>query len=291
MVRLKLTKWPGVSITILFLLSIVLFFIIGTQLCLANRSSSDSKTASVLLQEALYAEEIEGDINAAIKIYQQIIDDDSSQDNYVAQALYRQGLCYTKIQNEKQAQVNFKKIVTNYSDQTNIIAKVKPLLNDIGNADPAALMPPQTLFYMEIGSPGKQIETILNSLKGSPLENPWTLINGNMPETSNDQMGNIISGLLNESMMAELKKIRGMGVGITGIPQNDAPPAIIVLFPGKSDALRGLIQMVLTMAGKPIKSIEGMNCIEFSEGGGAAYDDSIVILVTPLAYKAGQLEW
>ena len=122
MFRLKLTKWPGVSITILFLLSIVLFFIIGTQLCLANRSNSDSKTASVLLQEALYAEEIEGDINAAIKIYQQIIDDDSAQDNYVAQALYRQGLCYTKIQNEKQAQANFKKIVTDYSDQTKIIA-------------------------------------------------------------------------------------------------------------------------------------------------------------------------
>ena len=74
MFRLKLTKWPGVSITILFLLSIVLFFVVGTQLCLANRSG-ESKTASVLLQEALYAEEIEGDINAAIKIYQQIIDE------------------------------------------------------------------------------------------------------------------------------------------------------------------------------------------------------------------------
>ena len=290
MFRLKLTKWPGVSITILFLLSIVLFFVVGTQLCLANRSG-ESKTASVLLQEALYAEEIEGDINAAIKIYQQIIDDDSAQDNYLAQALYRQGLCYTKIQNEKQAQENFKRIVTDFSDQTSIVAKVKPLLEDMGNADPAALMPPETLYYMEIGSPGKQIETILNMLKGSPLENPWALINGNIPEASNDQMGNIVSGLLNPNMMAELKKIRGMGIGITGIPQNDVPPGVIVLFPGKSDALKGLLQMVLTMAGKPIDSIEGMKCVEFNAGGGAAYDDSTVIIVTPPAYKAGQLEW
>ncbi|MBN2589094.1 MAG: tetratricopeptide repeat protein [Sedimentisphaerales bacterium] len=253
--------------------------------------AASTKQASVLLQEALYAEEIEGDINTAIKIYQQIIDDDSAQENYVAQALYRQGMCYMKVQNENQAKGNFTRLVTNFSDQTNIIEKVKPLLEDIGNADPAALMPPETLFYAEIGSPGKQIETIFNMLKGSPLENPWALIGDNMPETSNDQMGNIVSGLLNPSMMAELRKIRGMGVGITGIPQNDVPPGILVLFPGKSDALKGLLQMVLTMVGKPVDSIEGMNCIEFTAGGGAAYNDSTVIMVSPLAYEAGQLEW
>ena len=59
-----------------------------------------AKSASVLLREGLYAEEVEGDLQAAIKIYQQVIEDDSAQDNLVAQALYRQGMCYTKLKNE-----------------------------------------------------------------------------------------------------------------------------------------------------------------------------------------------
>ena len=44
---------------------------------------------------------------------------------------------------------------------TDLVAKVKPLLEELGNADPAGLMPAETLLYVEIGSPGKQIEAIL----------------------------------------------------------------------------------------------------------------------------------
>ena len=52
--------------------------------------------------------------------------------------------------------------------------------------------------------------------------------------------GDIIGALLNPSMMAEFKKIRGFAVGVTSITQNN-PPMVSVLYPGKSDALRGLI--------------------------------------------------
>jgi tetratricopeptide (TPR) repeat protein len=255
--------------------------------------AAQTKSASVLLQEGLYAEEVEGNLDGAIKIYQQIIDDASAQKNLIAQALYRQGMCYMKLQKEAMAKGNFQKLAANYSDQTNIIEKIKPLLDEMGNADPASLMPPETLFYMEIGSPGKQIETILSMFKGSPLENPLALIDNNTSGNSGQQAGmsNVISGLLNPNMMAEFKKIRGMGLGITGIPKNGTPPAIVVMFPGKSDALKGILQMVLNMAGKPVDKIEGMQCVAFQGGGGAAYDDSVVILATPLAYDAGQLKW
>ncbi len=279
------------SITIIFLLSVGLLALVGLQFCLASQTSGN-KPASVLLQEALYAEEIEGDIDAAIKIYEQIIKDKSAQRPHVAQAMYREGMCYLKQRKDRQAQEIFRTLVAQYSDQTEIIGKVKPLLDDLGNADPAALMPPETLLYAEIGSPGRQVETILNMLKGTSLENPLAAIGpgGQAPGGFNSPAG-IVTALLNPGMMAEFKKIRGMGIGITGIPMENEPPAIIVLFPGKSDALKGLLQMALGMAGKPTEAIEGMQTLLLPEGGCAVYDDTVVILATPKAYSGGQLAW
>lgn len=278
-------------LTIIFLTAIGVLALVGLQFCLAGQSS-ETKPASVLMQEALYAEEIDGDLDAAIKIYEQVIKSSSAQRSHVAQAMYRQGLCYMKQQKEQQAQEIFQTLIAQYSEQTEIIGKVKPLLDGLGNADPASLMPPETLFYAEIGSPGKQIETILNMLKDTPLENPFAALGGNNTGwQGSGPPATIIAGLLNPGMMAEFKKIQGVGIGITGIPEENEPPALVVLFPGKSDALKGLLQMALTMAGKPMESIEGMQTVALPEGGCAAYDDSVVILATQKAYVAGQLAW
>jgi hypothetical protein len=273
-------KWK--NITIVFLLAVGM---LGT-VALA-------KSSSTLLQEGLYAEEVDGDIDAAIRIYEKIIKDGSAQRSHIAQALYRQGMCYLKKQNEGQAKIVFAKVVEDYSDQTKVVSKVKPLLDELGNADPAALMPPETLVYLETGSPGRQIETILTMLKGTPLENPLAILGGGReprPNLGGKSHGDMIAALMNPAMMAEFKKIRGMGVGVTGIAQNN-PPVIVVLFPGKSDALRGLIFAGLGFLGKPGEPIEGMQSVVFNHGGGAAYDETTVIVASPAAYSAGQLAW
>ena len=268
------------GITIIFALAAVLLIV-----------AAAAKQASGLLQEGLYAEEVEGNLDTAIEIYGRIINDGSAGRSDVAQALYRQGMCYLKKQQEQQAKVVFAKLVADYSDQTNIVSKVKPLLEELGNADPAALMPPDTLIYMELGSPGRQVETVLKTLKGTPFENPLAAIGHNGGGSQGGvSPGDVVAGFLNPSMMAEFKKIRGLGVGITGVAQNN-PPFIVVLFPGKSDALRGLIMAALVMLGKPVETVEGMQCVAFPDGGGAAYDDTVVILAGPTAYSAGQLQW
>ena len=267
-------KWK--NITIVFLLAVGM---LGTV--------TFAKSSSTLLQEGLYAEEVDGDIDAAIRIYEKIIKDGSAQRSHIAQALYRQGMCYLKKQNEGQAKIVFGKVVEDYSDQTKVVNKVKPLLEELGNADPAALMPPETLIYVETGSPGRQIETILNMLKGTPLENPLAVFGGDKSKRS---PGDMLATLMNPAMMAEFKKIRGMGVGVTGVAQNN-PPVVIVLFPGKSDALRGLILAGLGFLGNPGDPIEGMQSVVFNDGGGAAYDDTTIILVSPSADWAERLSW
>ncbi len=249
-----------------------------------------AKSASVLLREGLYSEEVEGDLDAAIGVYKQIIADPSAPKEQVAQALYRLGMCYMKQKDEIAAKATFSKLVADYGDQTQLIAKVKPLLEELGNADPASLMPPGTIAYVEIGSPGKQVETILSMLKDTPFENPLAMIGQNQSDGGQYGPQQIVSSLLNPSMMAEFKKIRGMGIGVTELAQNN-PPMIIVLYPGKSDALRGIIQMALGFVGQPAEAIEGMTTLSFGDGGGAAYDDTVIIVTSPNAKSAGLLQW
>jgi hypothetical protein len=246
-----------------------------------------AKSATALLQEGLYAEQVDGDIDAAIRIYGQVIADTSAQRSHIAQAMYRQGMCYLKKQDEQQAKEVFGKLVANYSDQTKIVDKVKPILDELSDADPAALMPPETLIYIETGSPGRQIETILNMLKGTPFENPLAALGGGKgPGPGGKSPGDMMAALMNPAMMAEFKKIRGMGIGITGIAQNN-PPVTAVLFPGKSDALRGIILAALGMVGTPGEPIEGMQTVSIAGTAGVAYDDNIVIIAQP----AEQLTW
>jgi tetratricopeptide (TPR) repeat protein len=252
-----------------------------------------AKTAAELLSEGLYADEVEGNLDKAIGIYQQVIDDSSAPKNLVAQALYRQGNVYLKKKQDTEARAAFTKLVDNYGDQTDIVEKVKPILEELGNADPASLMPPETIAYIEIGSPGQQVETILNMLKGTPFENPLAMMNGGNSQGSSDGMNNpaqMIGALLNPSMLAEFKKIRGLGIGVTDLVHNN-PPTVIVLFPGKSDALRGILMTAFNVLGQSVKPIEGMNAVKFGPGGGAVYDDTVVIVATPSEKANDILQW
>jgi hypothetical protein len=246
-------------------------------------------STSELLQRGLYAEEVEGNIDSAIKFYGQVIQKADAPRNHVAQALYRQGMCYMKIRDEQAAKTVLEKLVNEYADQPEIVEKARPVLDDLVEFDPAMLMPADTLIYVELGSPGRQVETILNMLKDTPYENPLAAISGpNTPPGGANQKSpaDIMAALMNPSMMAEFKKIRGSAIGITGIAQNH-PPMIGVLYPGKSDALRGLIMAALSIVGKAGEPIEGMQTLNIPDALAVAYDDKVILIAQP----AKQLEW
>jgi tetratricopeptide (TPR) repeat protein len=252
-----------------------------------------AKTPGELLSEGLYAEEVEGNLDSAIAIYQQVIDDPSTPRKVAGQALYHQGMCYMKKKQEQEARAIFQKLVTEYGDQTEIVEKVKPMLEELGDTDPAALMPPETMAYLEIGSPGMQVEKILNMLKGTPFENPLAAMGAGQQGTpgQGNNPAQMLGAMLNPSTLAEFKKIRGLGIGVVDFAQNGPPAAVVVLFPGKSDALRGLLTMALGMAGQPTDPIENMKTVNLPEGGAAAYDDSVVILASPAPKAREMLQW
>ncbi len=168
--------------------------------------------------------------------------------------------------------------MADYSDQTDIVAKVQPMLEELGNADPASLMPPETIAYIEIGSPGRQIETILNMLKGTPVEE--ALAGLNQGDGNQGGPAAMIQRASESRHDRRMKKIRGIGLGCHGTgPEQSA--GHIVLFPGKNNALAALLHMGLSSLGEAADPVEGMNVVKFGDGGGAAYDDTVVIVTTP----------
>lgn len=254
--------------------------IVSALLAAVLAPAAQAKNAAELLREGLYVEEVEGDLDKAVEIYEQVVQDATAPKNLVAQALYRQGMIFLKKKQDVSAKAVFTKLVTDYSDQTEMVEKVKPLLEELGNSDPASLMPPETIFYIEIGSPGQQIETILKMLKDTPMEEALASLNKSS-QWEGGGLAGIIRGLLNPSMMAEFKKIRGIGIGIMDVTHEN-PPAMIVLYPGKSDALMGVLRMAMSSFGQAAPAVEGMNVVTFGDGAGdatfhAAFDDTVVI--------------
>ena len=121
------------NITIIFLLAVGLLNSIAPPICFANRSSG-TKSASVLLQEGLYAEQVDGDLDAAIRIYEQVIAEAKETQRAAAQATYRIGMCYLKKGEKQKAAEQFRNLISKFPEHESLVinagkqlAKLKPI--------------------------------------------------------------------------------------------------------------------------------------------------------------------
>ena len=80
---------------ILFLLVGLLIAAILLMLALFT-NTAQAKPANVLMQEGLYAEEVEGNLDAAIEFYQKTVQQAARVEKTAARATYRIGMCYLK---------------------------------------------------------------------------------------------------------------------------------------------------------------------------------------------------
>ncbi len=111
------------SITIIFLLSVGLL-----------SSAAPAKTVSVLLQEGLYAEEIEGNLDAAIKIYEQVISESKETQRTAAQATYRIGMCFLKKGEKAKAAERFRNLISKFPEQQTLGTRAREQLEKLGPA-------------------------------------------------------------------------------------------------------------------------------------------------------------
>ena len=103
---------------------------------LGTAQLATAASPSELLEQGIYSEETKGDVDAALKLYQQVVTEAKAGLAVAAQAQYRVGVCYYKKKNYGEANAAFEKLVKDYPDQKDLIALANTYL---ANAMP--LMP------------------------------------------------------------------------------------------------------------------------------------------------------
>jgi tetratricopeptide (TPR) repeat protein len=101
-------------------------FLVAVLFCLAD--SAAGQPASDLLQSGIYSQDTLGDLNAAIRIYRQILDSGSGLRLYAAQAEYRLGTCLLRKGDRAGAAEAFQSVIRDYPDQPVLVARARESL-------------------------------------------------------------------------------------------------------------------------------------------------------------------
>jgi Tol biopolymer transport system component len=107
----------------------------------AEKAAQQSQSADVLLGAALHQEEVEGNFEAAIKIYQEILSKYPGNPEVAAKALFHMGLCYEKLGN-REALKAYQRLIADYPGQKEEVAQAKERLAKLAKiTEPAPKKP------------------------------------------------------------------------------------------------------------------------------------------------------
>lgn len=114
----------------------------GTMLAITlTDATARAEPLSTLLEKGVYQEQTAGDLDAAMQIYRQIVDDSQATRSIAAQAQYRLGLCEMKKKQNDAAIESFRKVVSLYPDQKDVVAKAQEKLNELGSPSASTTLP------------------------------------------------------------------------------------------------------------------------------------------------------
>jgi hypothetical protein len=97
-------------------------FLFAITSVLGTAQLAAAASPSELLEQGIYSEETKGDVDAALKLYQQVVTEAKAGQAVAAQAQYRLGVCFYKKKNYGEANAAFEKLLKDYADQKDLIA-------------------------------------------------------------------------------------------------------------------------------------------------------------------------
>lgn len=128
------------------------------------------ESASTLLEKGIYSEETAGNLDEAIKIYKQIVDEAKANRPAVAQALYRLGMCELKKGRTSEASSAFTTVVTQYADQKELVAKAQKQLQaarkNMGPAETLKVVNEAVTTISTCAEGDPRVTSALESLRG-----------------------------------------------------------------------------------------------------------------------------
>ena len=96
-----------------------------------EKTGMTTKSPNLLLQEGIYAEETEGDLEKAIGLYQQVLEQYKEVERLAARATYQLGMCHLKKGEKETAGDYFQEVVDYYPEQTRLVKKAQAQLDKI----------------------------------------------------------------------------------------------------------------------------------------------------------------
>ncbi len=108
--------------------NLILFVLLALVGLVAN---AHAQSATVLLQEGIYAEQTEGDLDKAIKIYNQVLEKYNNVERLAARATYQLGMCHLKKGEKDKAAEYFQEAVDYYPTQSSVVKKAQKQLENI----------------------------------------------------------------------------------------------------------------------------------------------------------------
>jgi len=106
------------------------FIVIFSLFCFVVSSGYGQQSADQLFQAGLYEEDVNGDLKAAITIYEKIILDKDSDRAVAAKAQLHIGLCYEKL-GLTEAEKAFQMVINNYPTQIEIVNLAREKLSNL----------------------------------------------------------------------------------------------------------------------------------------------------------------
>ena len=111
-------------------MKVLVKYLLISILCLGICTSVSAQQAEKLFQQGMMKEEGEGNLTEAIEIYNKLVDDTSVARKMRANALLHIGICYEKLGTKNASRV-YEKLITEFSDQTDISSIAREKLKSI----------------------------------------------------------------------------------------------------------------------------------------------------------------
>ncbi len=231
----------------------------------AVSTAAAQTSPEVQLREGLYQEQTLRQPELAANTYRGLTEMAHAPTLIRAEAHLRLGICLERMGQVDQARREFERVVRQFADHPIIVEQARQCLNAISVADPATLMPPDSLLYVELLRPGRQVEGFLASLKDLDEAGLEVLLTRLLGEKGFRRLSNMLIDAVRE----DLTHIDSVAVGI--LAWEDAPYGIpnrflVVIHPGKSIAARGFLAMLAQASGRPSGSYKDVKLWDIPDG-------------------------
>jgi ankyrin repeat protein len=195
---------------------------------------------STALSKALFEEEANHDLGAAIRYYQSAIEHFDTDRKLAATAVFRLGECYRKQGSTNQATAQYQRVLHEFTDQTELVTLSRRYLVTLGGRNAGETQP---------GSTNGVTESLANAVDVGEISRVQAIIQNspdliNAPDASGQTLLQTYAGKGDLPVVELLLK---NGAAVNGIKQPDLTPLHFAAGNGR----KSVVEFLLSKAAKP----------------------------------------